>query len=66
MGNGMPIGPCCVCDDLLDLSDAGVCKTCGNGFCWIECGTWHHGKHACSTCMEADNGDQDEEEESDG
>ncbi len=63
MGKGMPIGLCCVCDDPLDLSDARVCKTCGNGFCWNECGQWHRGEHTCSTCMDADEGDQDDDEE---
>ncbi len=60
MGKGMPIGLCGVCDDPLDLADAGVCKSCGNGFCWNECGSWHHGQHTCSTCM-----DEDEELEED-
>lgn len=63
MGRGMPIGLCCVCDDPLDLSDAGICKTCGNGFCWNDCGEWHRGEHTCSTCMDADEGDQDDDEE---
>ncbi len=63
MGKGMPIGLCCVCDDPLDLADAGVCKTCGNGFCWNDCGQWHRGQHTCSTCMDADDGDQDDDEE---
>lgn len=63
MAKGMPIGLCGVCDDPLDLSDAGVCKTCGNGFCWNECGSWHHGQHTCSTCMAED--EELEEDEAD-
>ena len=49
---GMPIGVCCVCDEELDLADAGICKTCGKGFCWSQCGGWHNGEHACSNCNE--------------
>lgn len=54
MGRDMPIGSCCVCDEDLDLSDAGICKTCGQGFCWKGCGGWHRGEHACFFCSEAD------------
>lgn len=63
MGKGMPIGLCCVCDDPLDLSDAGICKTCGNGFCWNECGQWHRGQHTCSNCGEVDEGEEDLDED---
>lgn len=52
--SGMPIGLCCVCDEPLDLADSGVCKTCGNGFCWNDCGEWHRGQHCCLTCMDSD------------
>ncbi|WP_313171401.1 hypothetical protein [Stenotrophomonas sp.] len=50
----MPIGLCAVCDNDLDLSDAGICKTCGQGFCWSRCGTWHAGQHACHNCVPED------------
>ncbi len=52
----MPIGLCAVCDNNLDLSDAGICKTCGQGFCWNSCGTWHGGQHACHNCVPVDDG----------
>lgn len=48
----MPIGLCCVCDEPLDLADAGICKTCGCGFCWSGCGGWVRGEHACLNCEE--------------
>lgn len=48
----MPIGLCAVCDEPLDLSDAGICESCGNGFCWGECGGWHGLRHACSHCQD--------------
>ena len=51
MARDMPIGLCAVCDDNLDLSDAGICKTCSHGFCWSSCGTWHDGHHACHNCV---------------
>lgn len=66
MGKGMPIGLCCVCDDPLDLRDAGIYKTCGQGVCWNECGEWHRDEHTCSTCMDADEGDEDNEDDSNG
>lgn len=51
MARDMPIGLCTVCNDNLDLSDAGICKTCRQGFCWSSCGTWHGGQHACHNCV---------------
>jgi hypothetical protein len=54
MGHGMPIGLCCVCEEPLDLSDAGICEICGNGFCWSGCGGWNQGHHACSDCHDPD------------
>jgi hypothetical protein len=50
----MPIGLCCVCYEPLDMSDAGICKTCGNGFCWSQCGSWQGGQHACTNCHDPD------------
>ena len=68
MGRDMPIGDCCVCDAELDLSDAGICQTCGQGFCWMECGEWHGGHHACFNCKpeDADEEDEDEDPDADG
>lgn len=54
MDKGLTIALCAVCDDPLDLSDAGVCKTCGKGICWNECGNWHRGQHTCSNCGKVD------------
>ncbi len=64
MAKGMPIGLCSVCDEPLDLSDAGICKTCGNGFCWGDCGGWAGGEHACTNCApEGDDDDVDDDRE---
>ena len=52
--NDMPCGNCPVCDDVVDFSDAGVCKTCGLAFHWNECGGWHAGEHTCFECVPED------------
>ena len=49
----MPVGPCCICDEQLDHTDAGFCSDCGGQpFCWSSCGGWSHMKHTCNECME--------------
>uniref|UniRef100_A0A6M3M8B8 Uncharacterized protein n=1 Tax=viral metagenome TaxID=1070528 RepID=A0A6M3M8B8_9ZZZZ len=48
----MPIGPCCVCGEQLDYTDAGFCKHCGGSFCWAACGGWYEGDHTCNGCKE--------------
>lgn len=53
--NAMPIGKCVVCDEYLDHSDAGFCKTCGQGFHWGNCGGWVDGNHECNNCNEEEN-----------
>lgn len=45
-------GDCPVCDEAVDHSDAGFCKTCGQPFHWARCGTWHNGEHTCDNCKE--------------
>ena len=56
----MPCGDCCVCDDPLDHSEAGFCKSCGGGFHWNLCGRWSRSEHTCDNCMPADDEDDDE------
>ena len=46
------IGECCVCEELLDLEDAGFCEYCGEAFCWSNCGDWYNGVHCCENCKE--------------
>lgn len=55
--SGMPCGECHVCEEELDFSDAGVCKTCGLGFHWNACGRWLRGEHCCDECA---NGEEEE------
>lgn len=62
MSRDMPIGLCCVCEDPLDLSDAGICEVCGNGFCWGNCGGWHGVHHACADCFDPDREEQEDDE----
>jgi len=57
MARDMPIGDCCVCDEALDLSEAGICKSCGHGFHWNECGRWHGNEHCCDNCLPDDEAD---------
>lgn len=47
------MGQCPVCDDTLEYDDAGFCKSCGQAFCWGDCGTWFDGEHCCGNCMES-------------
>ncbi|HAS6603873.1 TPA: hypothetical protein NJ322_004343 [Vibrio parahaemolyticus] len=47
-------GDCVVCDDPVDLSDMGACKSCGGAFHWGQCGEWHGNEHTCSNCMPDD------------
>lgn len=50
MGNDMPCGLCCVCDEPLDFSDMAVCEHCAQGFHWGECGGWEGMKRVCERC----------------
>ncbi|EHK2883961.1 hypothetical protein J7H88_003583 [Vibrio parahaemolyticus] len=47
-------GDCCVCDEPVDLSEMGACKSCNNTFHWGDCGEWHNGQHTCHNCMPDD------------
>ena len=50
MSHDMPCGACCVCGEELDFSKAGICGTCGQAFCWSDCGGWGGAKHECHNC----------------
>jgi hypothetical protein len=56
----MPCGLCPVCDDPVDLAEAGICKRCGNAFHWNHCGGWVGGQHVCENCEQADEDEDDE------
>lgn len=45
-------GECVICEEILDMSEAGFCKGCGNSFCWERCGTWHDSEHRCQNCID--------------
>lgn len=44
----------CACGEILDMSEAGFCKECGQSFCWSICGGWHGNNHSCNSCKEQD------------
>lgn len=61
MSRDMPCGPCGVCGETVDHTELGICKECGNGFHWGECGGWVGNQRVCNNCQEADEEDDDHE-----
>lgn len=45
------VGECSVCEDIVEESEAGYCKSCGCAFHWGCCGSWYGGEHTCENCM---------------
>lgn len=45
-------GQCAVCDDPLEIDEAGFCSRCGQPFCWPYCGGWIDGEHVCNNCID--------------
>lgn len=52
MGHDMPCGNCPVCDELVDLSEAGICARCRQAFHWSQCGQWVGANHVCDACSD--------------
>lgn len=43
-------GNCVVSGELLDMSEAGFCESCGGSFMWGVHGGWKNSKHCCANC----------------
>lgn len=50
-------GNCTICENMLDMSEAGFCDSCGAAFCWGSHGGWDGGVHKCQFCIVADEDD---------
>jgi hypothetical protein len=50
-------GECNLCGEMLDMSEAGFCSSCGSSFCWGDHGGWDGGEHKCNLCIAADEDD---------
>ena len=50
------VGECLICNEIVDESDAGYCKECGQPFHWGTCGTWGDWEegieHLCNDCLD--------------